>query len=138
MWDLVNQVGAILGLFALFLGGFVYLFAVGKKGRADVVRQDNKDLTDSNVLLRNEKTNLEVANKEKEETIRYLKDVATQTPAVKKLIEMNMAQQQQINEQHLQVIDSLSKLTGEISHLAAEFSKMAKAINKREVKNGKR
>lgn len=108
---------------------FVYLFSVGKKGRDDVIRQDNADLRASNSELRNEKTTNEAVIKEQREMIHQLRDIATQTPAVTKLIEMNNRQAKATAEQHSQVISELSKLTGQISNLAGQCGEMAKAIN---------
>lgn len=127
--NLVNQFGGLIGLLALIIGAGVYLFGTAKRGRQDVIRQDNADLRASNQEMRTEKAGLEASVKEKEETIRGLRDIATQTPAVTKLIEMNTKQQTQLNIQHGQVIKQLSGLTGEISKLATQFANLAKVMN---------
>ena len=127
--DWINKFGAFLALATLLLLALVYLYSVAKKGRADIVRQDNVDLRASNSELRTEKVGLEATVKEQQESIRYLKDVATQTPAVTKLIDMIAKQQSQNADQHTQVIGELSKLTGKISDLAGQFGVLAKALN---------
>lgn len=129
MGDIVNQFGAIIGIGGLVIVAFVYLYSTAKRGRQDVVRQDNADLRASNQEMRTKKAGDEATIHEQIETIRKLQDIATQTPAVTKLIEMNTKQQDQLNIQHQQVITELSKLTGQISSLASEFSGLAKAIN---------
>jgi septation ring formation regulator EzrA len=68
--------------------------------------------------------------KEQAESIRNLRDIATQTPAVTRLIDMISQQQTQNSKQHTQVISELSKLTGKISDLAGQFGELAKALNK--------
>jgi chromosome segregation ATPase len=113
----------------LVVVAFIYLFSTGKRGRDDIIRQDNADLRASNQELRNQRAVDEATLKEQREMIHQLRDIATQTPAVTKLIEMNNRQSKQTAEQHQQVITELSKLTGQISNLAAEFGRMAKAIN---------
>jgi hypothetical protein len=125
----VNKFGAVLALATLVVLALVYLFSVAKKGRQDIVRQDNADLRASNQEMRTEKAATEAKLAEQQESIRYLKDVATQTPAVTKLIDM-IGQQQGANaKQHTQVISELSKLTGKISDLAGQFGTLAAALN---------
>ncbi len=125
----INQFGAILAVLVAVVGGFVYLYSTAKRGRQDIIRQDNADLRASNQEMRTQKAVADTTIKEQGDTIRKLQDIATQTPAVTKLIEMNAKQQGQLNQQHQQVIKSLSDLTGQISTLATEFSTLAKAIN---------
>lgn len=125
----INQFGAILAVLVAVVGGFVYLYSTAKRGRQDIIRQDNADLRASNQEMRTQKAVADTTIKEQGDTIRKLQDIATQTPAVTKLIEMNTKQQGQLNQQHQQVIKSLSDLTGQISTLATEFSTLAKAIN---------
>lgn len=127
--EIINQFGALLGIAALVVIGFVYLWSVGKRTRADVIRQDNADLRASNGELRSDRDTLEATVKEQRESIQHLRDIATQTPAVTKLIEMNNEQSKQQNQQHLQVVNELSKLTSQIGNLAKEFGQIAKAIN---------
>ena len=129
--EILNKFGAVIGIATMILLGFIYLYSVGKKGRADVIRQDNDDLRKSNQEMRTEKAASEAKLQEQQESIRYLKDVATQTPAVTKLIDM-IGQQQGANaKQHTQVISELSKLTGKISELAGQFGTLAEALNKK-------
>lgn len=127
--DLINQFGAVVGISALVLGGAVYLWSTARRGRQDILRQDNADLRASNQEMRTERAGLEATVQENRETIRQLRDIATQTPAVTKLIEMNTRQQKQINEQHSEVINGLTHLTSELSKLVTEFSVLSKAIN---------
>lgn len=127
--ELVNQFGAIIGIATILLTAFVYLFTTAKKGRQDIVRQDNADLRASNQEMRTERAGMEATITENRETIRQLRDIATQTPAVTKLLDMIGTQQQQSSEQHTEVIQQLSKLTGKISDLAGQFGTLAKALN---------
>lgn len=129
MADFLNQYGAFLAIASLLLSGFVYLYSIGKRNRQDIVRQDNIDLRASNQEMRTEKAATDATLKEQQESIRYLKDVATQTPAVTKLIDMIGNQQAQNAKQHTQVISELSKLTGKISDLAGQFGTLAQALN---------
>lgn len=129
MEKLINRFGAILGVATLVVLGLVYLYSVTKKGRQDIIRQDNADLRASNQEMRTEKAANDAKIQEQQESIRYLKDVATQTPAVTKLLDMIAVQQAQSAKQHTQVISELSKLTGKISDLAGQFGTLAKSIN---------
>lgn len=126
--ELINKFGAFIGIGGLLVLGFVYLYSTAKRGRQDIIRQDNADLRASNQEMRTLKAGADATIKEQVETIRKLQDIATQTPAVTKLIEMNTKQQDQLNKQHQQVIQSLSDLTTQMSGLATEFSGLAKAI----------
>jgi hypothetical protein len=129
--EFVNNFGALLAAAALVVGAIIYLWGTARRGRQDIVRQDNTDLRASNQEMRTQKAADEATIKEQTESIRHLRDIATQTPAVTKLIEMNNKQQKLINEQHLQVIQGLSALTAELGGLATEFAKLSKAINER-------
>ena|ERR1044072_3175024 len=129
MTDVFNQFGVIISIAALVVVAFVYLYSTAKRGRQDIIRQDNADLRASNQEMRTEKAANEAKMQEQQESIRYLKDVATQTPAVTKLIDMIGLQQQQNAKQHTQVISELSKLTGKISDLAGQFGTLAQALN---------
>lgn len=133
--ELVNQFGAILGIGTLLVSGFIYLYSTAKRGRQDIIRQDNADLRASNQEMRTQKAALDAIIIENRETIRQLRDIATQTPAVTKLIEMHSKTQEQTSRQHGETIKELSKLTGQISHLATEFASLAKAI-KRDYERG--
>lgn len=125
----LNTFGGIMAVATLVILAFVYLYSTAKKGRQDIIRQDNADLRASNQEFRTQKAGDEATINEQREAIHHLRDIATQTPAVTKLIEMNTKQQRETNQQHSQVITELSKLTGQISQLAGQFSELAKAIN---------
>lgn len=129
MGDFINNFGGFLGLGTLIVLALVYLYSTAKHGRQDIVRQDNTDLRASNQEMRTQKIGDEATIKEQRESINHLREIATQTPAVTKLIEMNTSMQKQTNDQHIQVIQGLSDLTGQISNLATEFSMLAKAIS---------
>lgn len=129
MGEVINQFGAFIGVGTLVVLALVYLYSTARHGRQDIVRQDNTDLRASNQEMRTEKVGLEATIKEQRDSINHLREIATQTPAVTKLIEANTRMQKQTNEQHSQVITELSNLTGQISHLAGEFSKMVTALN---------
>lgn len=116
--EVINQFGVVIGIGSLVVTAFVYLYSTAKRGRQDVVRQDNADLRASNDTLRAEKTGLESTVRELREQNRQLRDIATQTPAVTQLIDMIKSQQGQLGEQHLQVMTGFTKLTGELSALA--------------------
>lgn len=135
--DTINRFGALLGIGSLLVLAFVYLYSTAKKGRQDIIRQDNADLRASNQEMRTQRAGDEARIKEQQESIRQLRDIATQTPAVTKLIEMNNRQQKLIGDQHSQVIAELSGFTSQISKLATEFSSLAKAIN-HDYKKGER
>ena len=127
--DTLNNFGTIIGVAGLVITGLVSLFSMAKKGRQDIIRQDNADLRASNQEMRTEKAAQDAKIQEQQESIRYLKDVATQTPAVTKLLDMIGEQQKQSSQQHTEVISELSKLTGKISDLAGQFGILAKALN---------
>lgn len=129
MMETINQFGAIVGIGTLLVGGFVYLYSTAKRGRQDIIRQDNADLRASNQEMRTQRAADEARIKEQGESIRHLGDIATQTPAVTKLIDMIGHQQTQNSKQHTEVISQLSKLTGKISDLAGQFGELAKALN---------
>lgn len=131
MWEWINKFGALFALATSIVLAGVYLYSIARKGRQDVLRQDNADLRASNQELRTERAADQAKILEQQESIRYLKDVATQTPAVKQLIEMNMRQSKQSAEQHTQVIKELSGVANEIGHLAGEFAQLAKVLNVR-------
>lgn len=121
--QLINQLGAVVGFMALLIGAIVYLYGTAKKGKQDILRQDNKDLTNSNILLRSEKTANEATIASQAEALKNLRDIATQTPAVERLIELITKQQTIASEQHTKVIQELSSLTSKISDLAKAISK---------------
>lgn len=123
MWEWINKAGALVGFLALLIGAIVYLYGTGKRGRQDILRQDNDDLTKSNTLLRTEKVANEATIASQAEALKSLRDIATQTPAVERLIELITKQQMTAAEQHTTVIHELSSLTGKISELAKAISK---------------
>ncbi len=120
--------GAILGLLTLMVLGGVYLFSVAKKGRADIIRQDNIDLRSSNQELRAEKAGHLATITQQADTIKNLREVATQTPAVTQLLELTSKQQSITNQQHSDVIKQLSDLTKQMSKMTTEFSHVAAAM----------
>lgn len=138
MVEVINQFGAFIGVGTLIVLAFVYLYSTAKHGRQDIVRQDNKDLRESNQEMRTQKIGDEATIKEQRESISHLREIATQTPAVTKLIEMNTKMNKQASDQHTQVITALSELTGQISNLAGEFSMLAKAISHDYKERGKK
>lgn len=126
----LSQFGGIVGLASLLIIGFVYLYSTAKKGRQDVVRQDNIDLRASNQELRTEKAGYIATITQQTDTIKNLREVATQTPAVTKLLELTSKQQQITNKQHSDVIHQLADLASEISKMTTEFSKVATAMTR--------
>ncbi len=128
--ELINQSGAVIGILTLFVGAGVYLFTIGKRGRADIVRQDNIDLRSSNQELRTERAGCLATIEQQADTIKNLREVATQTPAVTQLLTLTSKQQAITADQHTQVITQLTELTTEMSKLTKEFSHVATAIAK--------
>lgn len=128
--NILNQYGSLLAIIALVLGAAIYLYGTSKKGRADIVRQDNADLRASNQELRTEKAGYVATITQQTDTIKNLRDVATQTPAVTQLLELTSKQQAITAKQHSQVIDNLSKLTEQMSKMTTEFSHVATAMSK--------
>lgn len=126
--DLINQYGALLAVFALVLSGGVYLYSTAKRGRADIVRQDNADLRASNQELRTEKAGYIATITQQTDTIKNLREVATQTPAVTQLLEITSKQQAITNQQHADVIKQLSELAKQMSKMTIEFSHVATAL----------
>jgi hypothetical protein len=120
----------ILTAFVLITGASVYLYGTTKKGRADIVRQDNADLRSSNQELRNEKAGHLATITQQTDTIKNLREVATQTPAVTKLLELTAYQQKITNQQHTDVIKQLSDLAKQISKMTASFGDVAMALGK--------
>lgn len=131
MPDFINQFGGLVGVASLLVSAFIYLYSMGRRGRQDILRQDNVDLMASNTELRAQNSGYRSTIESNAETIRTLREIATQTPAVTKLLDVVSMQQSQTSTQHVQVIEKLTDLTGEISNLAAQFFGVAKAINKR-------
>lgn len=128
--NILNQYGAILAILALVLGAGIYLFGTAKRGRVDIVRQDNADLRGSNQELRNEKAGHIATITQQTDTIKNLRDVATQTPAVSRLLELTSKQQAITTQQHSDVIKELSNLAKQMSKMTTEFGHVAASINK--------
>lgn len=114
---------AICGYLVGAVGFLIYLLGTIKKGKNDIIRQDNIDLRASNQELRADNDNKTQIIQSQKDQIANLKDVATQTPAVNKLVDLITTQQKTQFEQHSQVISELSGVTKELATLA-------KAINK--------
>lgn len=129
MTNLMNQFGAIIGIAGLLMGSFIYLYSTAKRGRQDIIRQENADLYASNQEMRTERAGFKATIEANNSRIRELSAIATQTPDVKHLINVISQQQKQSSEQHTDVISQLSKLTGKISDLAGQFGSLAKALN---------
>lgn len=130
-----SGVFAIVGYAMGAVGALVYLLGTIKKGKNDVLRQDNDDLTKSNTLLRQDKQNQEQIIATQKEMINGLKDVATQTPAVNRLIELIISQQKvQADQQKVQT-EQHTKVIDKLSTLGTNIASLAKAINK--THNGK-
>jgi methyl-accepting chemotaxis protein len=126
--NIINDYGAGLGILALVIGAGVYLYGTAKRGRADIVRQDNADLRSSNQELRTEKAGFVATITQQSDTIKNLRDVATQTPAVTQLLDLTAKQQAITSVQHSEVIKQLSALTSQMSKMTAEFSHVATAL----------
>lgn len=103
----------------------VYLYGTAKRGKADIVRQDNADLRASNQELRQNQAGHLATITQQADTIKNLREVATQTPEVKQLLAATARQQQVINKQHTDVIAKLADLAEAISKMTTEFSKVA-------------
>lgn len=130
MLDWIQNFGGVLVVLAALVTAGVYLFTTGKKGRSDIVRQDNADLRASNQDKDKKISGLEATVLSQTDTIKNLREVATQTPAVTQLIEITTKQQQTVNKQHSDVIKQLSELAKQMSKMTTEFSHIAAAISK--------
>lgn len=128
--EFLKQIGPILAILTPIIFVAVYGFSAVKKGKNDIVRQDNADLRASNTELRTEKAGHLATITSQADTIKNLREVATQTPEVKALLKATAEQQILINKQHTDVIAKLSDLATEISKMTAEFSKVATAMGK--------
>lgn len=128
MIDWLQNFGTLLAVIGVVATAGVYLFTVSKRGRADIVRQDNSDLRSSNQELRVEKAGNDARIAEQVGIIKNLREVATQTPEVRQLIAATAEQQKLINQQHSDVIAKLSDLTEAIANMTAEFSKVVQAM----------
>jgi hypothetical protein len=137
--DFLNQYGTILVIIGLVLGAAIYIYGSFKKGKSDIVRQDNADLRASLQDKVSKIAAFEATIISQTDTIKNLREVATQTPEVKELISLTLKQQQVINKQHADVIKQLSDLTKgianmttdlmtEISKVVMEFSKASKVM----------
>lgn len=130
MIDFLTNFGTLLAVLTILTTIGVYLYGTSKKSRADIIRQDNADLRASNNELRTEKAGYVATITQQTDTIKNLREVATQTPQVTQLLELTGKQQITINKQHADVIHQLSELAKEISKMTAEFSHVAKAMQK--------
>lgn len=131
MFEWINKFGAVLAVLTLLGGGFVYLYSTVKRGRQDIVRQDNADLRASNQELRNEKAGHIATITQQTDTIKNLREVATQTPAVTQLLEITGKQQVVTNQQHQDVIKQLSELAKQMSKMTTEFGHIATALGEK-------
>lgn len=123
MVEFLKNFGTLLGVLGLLVTVAVYLYGTSRKGRQDIIRQDNTDLRASNQELRTEKAGYVATITQQSDTIKNLRDVATQTPAVTQLLELSSRQQAITQKQHGEVMEQLS-------HVATEMSKMTTAIAK--------
>lgn len=119
-----------LTCFVLVVGAAVYIYGTTKRGRTDIVRADNADLRSSNQELRTEKAGYLATIVQQTDTIKNLREVATQTPAVTKLLELTAQQQKITNTQHSDVIKQLSDLTKQMAKMTESFSNVAKELGK--------
>lgn len=125
MIEWIKDFGAILVVLGALVTVGVFLYGTAKKGRADVIRQDNADLRASNQELRQNQAGHLATITSQADTIKNLREVATQTPEVKALLASTAKQQAIINQQHTDVIAKLADLAEAISNMTAEFSKVA-------------
>lgn len=128
MIEWLQNFGTLLALLGVLASTGVYLYTISKRGRADVVRQDNVDLRASNQELRQNQAGHLATITSQADTIKNLREVATQTPEVKALLAATAKQQVIINTQHTDVIAKLSDLAEAISNMTAEFSKVVQAM----------
>lgn len=115
-----------MGIATGVIVGAVFLYSVGKRGRQDILRQDNADLRASNQEMRTEKVGLESTIKEVRAQNNQYREIATQTPAVTQLIDLIKEQQKLSSIQHTEVTSGLTKLTGEITKLARSIDATVK------------
>lgn len=120
--------GAMLALFGTLTTIGVFLYGTAKKGKSDIIRQDNDDLRKSNQELRQNQAGHLATITQQADTIKNLREVATQTPEVKALLAATAKQQQVINQQHTDVIAKLADLAEAISNMTAEFSRVVQAM----------
>lgn len=123
-----TDVGTLLAIITPITFVAIYGFSSVKKGKNDVLRLANKDLSDYNTVLLTEKARNEETVKQQAGQLLYLQSVATQTPEVKELIKATAEQQKLINKQHSEVIKQLADLAKEISKMTAEFSRVVEAM----------
>lgn len=128
--ELINNYSGVLLVITLILGAGVYIYGTVKRGRTDIVRQDNADLRSSNQELRSEKAGYIATITQQSETIKGLREVATQTPAVTQLLEASSKQQAIAAKQHGEVIKQLSELAKEMSKMTGEFSRFTTVLQK--------
>jgi len=126
--ELLNQYAVALTILGLVIGAAVYLYGTVKKGRSDIIRQDNADLRASNQDKSNRIASLEATVVSQVDTIKNLREVATQTPDVKQLIKATTEQQNVSHKQHAEVVKQLASLAKEISKMTTKFADIAAAM----------
>lgn len=128
MIDWIKDFGAVLAILGALVTVGVFLYGTTRKGRADIIRQDNTDLRASNQELRQAQAGHLATITQQADTIKNLREVATQTPEVKALLASTAKQQQMINQQHSDVIKKLADLAEAISNMTAEFGRVVQAM----------
>lgn len=120
-----NSISVIIAFLVGLVTVGVYLYGTASRGRADTIRQDNADLRASNQELRQNQAGHIATISQQTDTIKNLREVATQTPEIKELLASTAKQQIAINKQHAEVIEKLAHLAEAISNMTTEFSKVA-------------
>lgn len=121
--DVISQASSVIGLAVLIGAAGVVLWSSVRKGKSDVVRQDNQDLRASNTDKDKTIDNNNATIQAQEGMIKTLKEVATQTPAVTKLIDIIASQNAQSANQHTEVIKQLSSVAKELGNVAKAIKK---------------
>lgn len=121
--ETVSQASSVIGLAVLIGAAGVVLWSSVRKGKSDVVRQDNQDLRASNADKDKTIDSNAATIKAQEGMIATLKEVATQTPAVTKLIDIIATQNSQSANQHTEVIKQLSSVAKELGNVAKAIKK---------------
>lgn len=128
MIDWLQNFGTLLAVLGALASVAIYLYGTSKKNRSDIVRQDNADLRASNQDKSTRLAALEATVTSQNDTIKNLREVATQTPAVTQLIDATTKQQALINKQHGDVIREISNLAKRMADMTTEFGKVAQAM----------
>lgn len=134
----IPQLYYLLGATTMLTLAGVYLYSTAKRGRGDIVRQDNADLRASNQELRTERAGYIATITQQTDTIKNLREVATQTPAVTQLLDLTSKQQQTTNKQHSDVIQQLSELAKQMSKMTTEVSAAMRMYAESQQSNGTR